>query len=240
MQKSPDQDPSYLVYHFEMGSLNGPYSNVAYSNVGDTTHICSSNTGPQDPASLESGNAVLQCPQNPNIESFYDVIGRSSDQGTDTSAGDELGGVRHNPLFAVYDRCGDQFASSRCKRQTSAEQSDGGLYVNLSENQGRLRQGGKHQQQDGKRKQAYDTNAGAAPGNQHRRVVLPCCDKTRLMGTIQVTIFLMAATSLALVIMTINGTIVCCADTLGGMVETGQIFNPRIRSFAGITCIFPI
>ena len=223
MHEPTENDQSYLVHHFEMGTVNdGIYSNIAFNDdeasAGNTTHICGCINNPENANSPKS-TSLCHCPENLKREIFYDTVDRNEVLGIDKWDRGSSGEV-HSPWFALHDRYDQNFPSSHGKdKNRSAVQSYGGVYVNLTDKQYYLRKGGRQQQQGRKQNQQPDLAAGASPGTRQHLFSSRCCGSSRLVALLQVLIFFMAAASLALVILIINGKIACSEDTERGMVS---------------------
>ena len=227
MQKSAEKKHSYLVYHFEMGSVDEGYSNIAFSNeetsAGNTNRKCQCKNSSED-----ATRSLCQCATNPKREIFYDMVAQGNEKEDDKTTGGRPGEV-HSASFELYDTCYDRLASSRSTgKLDSAERSNSGEYVNLTDKQEYSRlQRPKHQQQSGKREEEHDIALGPSPRHQQRVESSQCCSKMRLMVIIQLLTFFIASASLAVVILMTNGTITSYADTYRGMMKIGEIFNPK-------------
>ena len=215
---SPTQkDHSYLVYHFEMGSTDGTYSNIALRNdeasAGKTVDNCAGNNW--EATSVKKAS-FCQGTVNKKREQFYDMADRHEVLGIDKKEGYQLGEV-HSP--GLYDKCSKTPAPTRINdRNSSVLQSDGGVYVNLAE-EVRLREGTWRQEKSGKQEGPADPETvPSCSGTQQHMSSPQCCGSFRLIALLQVLIFFVAATSLALVILIIDGTIVCSADTVRGIM----------------------
>ena len=235
MQKAAEKNHSYLVYHFEIGSVDEVYSNIAFSNeeasAENTTHKCKCKNTSEDATSQRS-RSLCQCASNPKRD---DMVGRGNEKENDKTTESRPAEV-HSASFELYDTCYDRLASSRSTgKLNSAERSNSGEYVNLTDKQKYSRlQGPRHQQQIEKRK------GGPSPRHQQHVESSQCCSKMRLMVIIQLLTFVIASASLALVILMMNGTIMSSADTYRGMIKIGEIFIPKIQSLSRISHIFPI
>lgn len=233
MQKPAEKKHSYLVYHFEMGSVDEMYSSIALSNeeasAENTTHKCKCKNTSEDATSQRS-RSLCQCATNPKREIFCDMVGRGNEKENDKTTGGRPGEV-HSASFELYDTCYDRLASSRSTgKLNSAGRSDSGQYVNLTDKQEYSRlQGPRHQQQIEKRKGEHDIALGPSPRHQQHVESSQRCSKMRLMVIIQLLTFFIASASLALVILMIKGTIMSSADTYRGMIKIGEIFIPKIQ-----------
>lgn len=226
MQGSAQKEHSYLVHHFKMGSVDGTYSNIAFSkdedSAGNMIHSCGCMSDPGHPTSLRSGGPC-QCTATRKREIFYGKVDGNEGVAIDKKNGDYSEEV-HSPWFALYDRYNVSNGKSRGKdknNSATAVESNGGVYVNLTNKQQySARKGTWHQEQSGKRKQQPDPGAaGISAGTQQHVLSSQCSGSTRLIAFLQVLTFFMAAASLALVILMINGTIVCSDDSVRGMIK---------------------
>ena len=233
MQKPAEKKHSYLVYHFEMGSVDEGYSNIAFSNqetsAGNTNYKCKCETTSEDATSQRS-RSLCQCATNPKREIFYDMVAQGKEKENDKTTGGRPGEV-HSASFELYDTCYDRLASSRSTgKLNSTERSKSGEYVNLTDKQEYSRlQRQRRQQQSGKREGEHDIALGPSPRHQQHVESSQCCSKMRLMVIIQLLTFFIASASLALVILMTNGTITSYADTYRGMIKIGEIFIPKIQ-----------
>ena len=219
MKEPAEKNHSYLVYHFEMGSVDEVCSNIAFSkeetSAGNTTHKCKCKTTSEDATSQRS-RSLCQRATNPKREIFYDLVGRGNEKENEKTTGGSPGDV-HSASFELYDTCYDRLASSRSTgKLNSAERSNSGEYVNLTNNQEYSRlQRPIHQQQSGKRKGEHNIALGPSPRHQ-QRVESSQRWKMRLMVIIQLLTFFIAFASLVLVILMMNGTITPSAVTYRG------------------------
>ena len=231
MQKPAEKKHSYLVYHFEMGSVDEVYSNIAFSNeetsAGNTNHKCKCKNTSEDATSQRS-RSLCQCATNPKREIFYDTVAQGNEKEDDKTTEGRPGDVLC-ASFELYDTCYDRLASSRgTGKLSSAERSKSGEYVNLTDKQEYSRlQRPRHQQQSVKCEGEHDIALGPSPRHQQHVESSQCCSKMRLMVIILLLTFSIASASLALMILMKNGTITSSADTYRGMIKMGEIFNPK-------------
>ena len=235
MQEPAEKNHSYLVYHFEMGSVDEVYSNIACRNEeassGSTTYACKCKNTSEDETS-QTSRSLCQCAKYTKQGIFYDKVGRGNEHENDKSTGSRSGVVHGSSgsSFELYDTCYNrQASSSTTSKLCPAERPNSGVYVNLADNQEYSRKGPKHQQQRGKRKGEHDIALGPSPRHQQHVKSSQCCSKTRLIVIVQLLTFSMASGSLALVILMIKGVIIPSADTYRGMIKTREIFIPKIQ-----------
>ena len=190
------RDHSYLVYHFEMGSVDGTYSNIAFENDESSAGSKRENTA-WDTSQTET-NSVKKV----SLTHTYETVNRNAVLGTENWKIDV-----HSPWFnsdktsLPEGQRQDQHKTMNC----SALESNGDVYVNLRSEKGVSRKKTSFQENGEEKREPYKEIVSA--GNKQN---------TMKFTILQVLIFLMAAVSLALVIMLINGTIVSSAAAEGG------------------------
>ena len=212
------RDHSYLVYHFEMGSVDGTYSNIAFENDASSAGSKRDNTAwdtSQTEANSVKKESLSQCK---NRQHTYETVDRNAVLATENWKIDV-----HSPWFNS-----DKTSLPEGQRQEqhkrmncSVLESNGDVYVNL-----------RNETDVSKRKTSFQENGGGKKepdeetvpeGNKHNRLTLKFSKSIQLIAILQVLIFSMAAVSLALVIMLINGTIVGPAAAEGGKKFIGLV-----------------
>ena len=199
------RDHSYLVYHFEMGSLDGTYSNIAFENDESSAGSKRENTA-WDTSQTET-NSV----KKGSLTHTYETVDRNAVLGTENW---KIG--VHSPWFNS-DKTSlpeGQRQEQRKRMNCSALESNGDVYVTLRNEKDVSKRKTSFQENGGEKKEPDEETDSA--GNKHNRLTLEFRKSIQLIAILQVLIFSMAAVSLALVIMLINGTIVSPAAAEGG------------------------
>lgn len=208
------RDHSYLVYHFEMGSVDGTYSNIAFGNdessAGSKRENTAWDTSQTETNSVKKKNSG-QCK---NRQHTYETVDRNAVFGGENWERAKMD--VHSPWFnnektSVPD---GQRKEPRKSMNCFALESDGDVYVKLRNEKESSRKKASFQENGGKQKEPDEETVSA--GNKQNRLTLKLRKSIQLIAILQVLIFLMAAVSLALVIMLINGTIFGSAAARGG------------------------
>ena len=211
----PDKrDHSYLVYHFEMGSVDGTYSNIAFGNdessAGSKRENTAWGTSQTETNSVEK-ESLSQCK---NRHHTYETVDRNAVFGGENWEREKMD--VHSPWF-ISEKTSVPEGQRKERRKSMncfAVESSGDVYVKLRNEKESSRKKASFQENGGKQKEPDEETVSA--GNKQNMSTLKFRKSIQLMAILQVLIFLMAAVSLALVIMLINGTIVSSATVRGG------------------------
>ena len=208
------RDHSYLVYHFEMGSVDGTYSNIAFGNdessAGSKRENTAWDTSQTETNSVKKEN-LSQCK---NSQHTYETVDRNAIFGGENWEREKTD--VHSPwvISAKTSVPEGQRKERRKSLNCFAVESNGDVYVKLRNEKESSRTKASFQENGGKQKEPDEETVSA--GNKQSMSTLKFRKSIQLMAILQVLIFLMAAVSLALVIMLINGTIVSSAAFRGG------------------------
>ena len=208
------RDHSYLVYHFEMGSVDGTYSNIAFGNdetsAGSKRENTAWDTSQTETNSVKKENSS-QCK---NRHHTYETVDRNTVFGGENWEREKMD--VHSPWFnSEKTSVPEGQRKERCKSMNCfAVESNGDVYVKLRNGKESSRKKASFQENGGKQKEPDEETVSA--GNKQNMLTLKFRKSIQLIAILQVLIFLMAAVSLALVIMLINGTIVGSASARGG------------------------
>lgn len=208
------RDHSYLVYHFEMGSVDGTYSNIAFGNDESSAGSKRENTA-WDTSQTETNSVKKEnSSQCKNIQHTYETVDRNAIFGGENWEREKMD--VHSPWFNSEKTSVPE--GQRKERSKSlncfAVESNGDVYVKLRNEKESSRTKASFQENGEKQKEPDEETVLA--GNKQNMSTLKFRKSIQLMAILQVLIFLMAAVSLALVIVLINGTIVSSAAVRGG------------------------
>ena len=208
------RDHSYLVYHFEMGSVDGTYSNIAFGNDESSAGSKRENTA-WDTSQTETNPVKKEnSSQCKNSQHTYETVDRNAILRGENWKREKID--VHSPWFNSEKMSVPE--GQRKERRKSmncfAVESNGDVYVKLRNEKESSRTKASFQENGGKQKEPDEETVSA--GNKQNMSTLKFRKSIQLIAILQVLIFLMAAVSLALVIMLINGTIVSSAAARAG------------------------
>ena len=225
MKKASKKDHRYVVYHFEMGSVNNVYSNIALTN----NEVCAANftnsenvcTRAEIIASSSDARSFDHSAEFPRQECFYDAV--STDKIKEEATENSIEQYTH--LYSIPFCHRDQHFNTavlpprkegeklNCPNKQLNNTQD---HVDLANAQKLPKKLGlKHVQEEkrvGKEEAEQDFPAHSKSPENHQVKGCRGCGMTFL----QVVTCLVAAVVLALVMMIINGKITCSTNFPAG------------------------
>ena len=234
MQKpTTAQDHSYLVYHFEMGSVDNGYSNITVSNADEISTGIFTNS-----SKLHDGSEII-VPPTDGIYDYPAAIPRR-----ETALCDSVGVVekdarenirdQSNQLYSapcVLDhQCDSAVFPSRAKDKKPhsfvKKLHNTQVIVNLADSQKLFTEPEKKQEERRKRE--------LEGGLSIPRFKFP------IMAFLHVLTFFLAAVGLTLAIMITNGKITCSRDCPKGMIKMGCVILSKCHIYIYIFFFFAV
>ena len=212
------QDHSYLVYHFEMGSVDNGYSNITVSNADEISKGIFTKSD-----KLHDGGEIIAPPKEGTYDYPAGTRRRETalcesvgvvEEDTRENTRDQSNQLYSSPYPHVLDnQCGSAVFPSRAKDKKPhsfvKKLHNTQVIVNLADSQKLFTEPEKKQEE--KRKRELEG------GLSTPRFKFP------IMAFLHVLTFFLAAVGLTLAIMITNGKITCSRDAPKGMMKMGHV-----------------